>query len=273
VLTQIAEVKDRQMSEIEFIEKTLIELSPMVREKYAARDQVKVTSKSNPNDLLTEVDVAVQRHIIQRINDAFPGDAIAAEEEGYGHAPLDAGARCWVIDPIDGTQNFVRGIFPCFGISVAFAAGGVPVSGGVMLPVDNDLFLAEKGAGATRNGNRIQVSSVKHVEVSRIEIDFSGPTERRETIRRATRIILDGGQIRCNCATVVALCSVACGEMEAFFHVALNPWDYAAGQVLVEEAGGKTSRLDGAPLHLFDGQRGVLATNGHIHKELMGLID
>ena len=261
------------MREIEFIESMLAETSALVRGKYADRSKVAVSWKSEANDLLTEVDLAVQDHIVAAVNRCFPGDAIAAEERDFAHAPDDPMHRCWVIDPIDGTQNFVRGLFATFGISVAFFDGGLVMAGGVALAIAGDVFLAERGSGAFRNGARTFVSRVDSLSVARVEVDFSGPRERQETLERASRLIRDVGQVRCNCSTVVALCSIASGDMDAFVHVSLNPWDYAAGQVIVEEAGGKTSRLDNGPLCLFDGKRGVLMSNGLLHEDLVGILD
>jgi len=261
------------MGETAFIEQLLKAASVVVREKYAQRAKVLVTSKSEANDLLTEADLAVQEYVVEQIGPLFPNDLIAAEEAGFSKIPDDPNCRCWVIDPIDGTQNFVRGLFPTFGISIAFAVGGTPVAGGVALPISHDVFLAEKGAGATRNGQPLEVSGISEVGLSRIEIDFSGRREREETLRRASEVIRKAGQVRCNCSTVVALCSVASADMEAFFHVALNPWDYAAGQLIVEEAGGRATRLDGSPLRLFDHGCGVLVTNGHIHQEVISLLE
>lgn len=270
------------MQEIDFIKRMFQELAGFVCRKHASRGQVGVTSKSEANDLLTEVDLAVQDRLVEAIGKEFPGDVIVAEERGLARIPDDPSVRCWVIDPIDGTQNFVRGIFPVFGISVAFAVDGRPVVGGVAVPgialpgvatsQSVGVFFAEKGAGAYLNDSPIRVSSVDSVSLARVEVDFSGRSQRDETLARCAEILRRSGQIRCNCATVVALCSVAVGEMDAFAHVSLNPWDYAAGQIIVEEAGGRASRLDGSPLMLFENRHGVLISNGHVHDELVSLI-
>jgi myo-inositol-1(or 4)-monophosphatase len=260
------------MKEITFIEQMLKVTSVLVREKYLQRSQIEVGTKSEANDLVTEVDLVVQDYIVEQIAHLFPDDIIAAEERGLANIPQDPDARCWVIDPIDGTQNLVRGLFPAFGISVAFAQGGRPVAGGVAVPMSREIFLAERGAGAWRDGKTLRVSEVASVAVSRVEIDFSGRSQRSEILERTSNVIRNAGQIRCNCATVVALCSIAAAEMEGFVHAGLNPWDYAAGQVIVEEAGGKATRLDGSPLALFDSGRGVAMSNGLIHDELIGLI-
>lgn len=173
------------MTEIQLIEEMLRETTEIVQEKYIVRASVEVTTKSDPNDLLTEADLAVQDVICERIAQIFPNDAIAAEERNLDHQPADPNTRCWVIDPIDGTQNFVRGIYPTFGISIAFAVGGRPVAGGIMFPIDNDLFLAEQGAGTHRNGKPQHVSPIADTATARIEIDFADPRDRKETLTRA----------------------------------------------------------------------------------------
>ena len=260
------------MTEIQLIEEMLRETAEIVQEKYAIRSTVKVSSKDEPNDLLTEADLAVQDVICERIAQVFPNDAIAAEERNLDHQPADPNTRCWVIDPIDGTQNFVRGIFPIFGISIAFALGGQPVAGGIMFPIDNDLFLAERGAGTHRNGKPQHVSQITDISTARIEIDFADRENRKETLERGNAIIEQAGQIRCNGSTVHGLCSIASADMEAFFHIGLYPWDYAAAQIIVEEAGGKATRLDGAPLMLFDNKKGLLASNTHLHDQLIEMV-
>ena len=260
------------MKERVFIEELLGAASELVRERYGAREAVKVVSKSEPNDLLTEVDLAVQEYVVARIREAFPGDAIAAEEAGFARTPADPDGRCWVIDPIDGTQNFVRALFPTFGVSIAFAEGGVPVAGGVSMPITRDVFVAERGGGTFRNGRRQHATETAEAGLARIEVDFAGREERRKTLSRAGRVLTGAGQIRCNCATVVALCSIASGDMEGFVHTGLHPWDFAAGMIIVEEAGGKATRLDGRPIHLFDNGEGVVISNGRVHDEIISLL-
>ena len=214
----------KRPGEIQFIRELLDELASYVRERYADRTSVEVTSKSEPNDLLTEVDLAVQQRAMERIAQVFPGDLFLAEEAGMSRIPGDVPERVWLMDPIDGTQNFVRGIFPAFGISLAFAAKGEVVAGGVSLAIPGDLFWAERGSGAFRNGRRIHVSHVGSLEEARAEVDFGGPPVREGTLAAATGILRDAGQIRCHCAAVVGLCSVATGDMDAYIHVSLNPW-------------------------------------------------
>lgn len=261
------------MRELDFIQDVPAEASEYVKEKYADRLHLEVSAKDEATNLLTEADIEVQQRVVKRIAAEFPSDVVVAEEMGMDRDPKDPDCRCWVLDPIDGTQNFVRGVCPAFGVSLAFAAGGEPVAGGVSLPVLGDLLIAEQGAGAFRNGERIEVSGERDLDRARIEIDFVRLSKRQRTLDSAAHVMRRAGQIRSHGAAVVAFAAVAAGEAEAFIHVGLQPWDYGASKLIVEEAGGKTSRLDGSPLALFGGKTGVLASNGVLHEELLGLLD
>jgi len=260
------------LKEIEFIETALSQVSDYVREQYARRESLDVATKADATDLLTEADLGVQDRLVEQIRQVFPADAIVAEERGMAGAPDDPDVRCWVIDPIDGTQNFVRGLLPVFGVSLAFAVAGQSVAGGVALPVTDDTFLAERGAGAFHDGRRLHVSNVTSLALARVEVDFATPTERPPTLARVQGLLCATGQIRSSGAAVVDLCSIAAGESDAYFHAGLEPYDYAAGQIILEEAGGRTSRLDGSPLRLFDAKRGVLASNDALHGELIDAV-
>jgi len=260
------------MTELDFIEELLGELAETVRERYSNRGDLEVHAKSDPNDLLTEVDLEVQTRAERRLASAFPDDHFVSEEAGLDKHPEDARSRCWIMDPIDGTSNFVRGLFPAFGISLAFATEGEVVAGGVAIPMTGDLFLAERGAGARRNGTPTRVSDVASVNEARVEIDFGYPEVREATLKAVPDLILRAGGVRCHAAAVIGLCAIAAGEMDAYVHVALKPWDFAAGQLIVEEAGGRSSRLDGTRLTPLEGTAGVLASNGLVHDELVSLL-
>ena len=260
------------MRELALIETIFGEAVPYVKVKYSDKSRLQVSSKSDPNDLLTEADITVQHIAVERIQEAFPEDAVLAEELGIGHnAPMPTG-RVWVIDPIDGTNNFVRGLFPTFGISIAFVDRGVCLAGGVAIPMINQIYTAVKGGGALRNGEPIRVSAVAQVGQARADIDFGSQACRWQTVARGHELMCKIGQVRSIGATVVGMCSVACGEMDAFFHVNLSPWDYAAAQLIVAEAGGRVTTLHGEALSALDGSKGILASNGHIHDGLLKLI-
>lgn len=260
------------MNELKFLEMTLRDLAVFVRAKYADRSGLQVNAKSNPNDLLTEVDLAVQRMGQERIAHAYPGDLFIAEEEGLGVLPEDHARRCWIMDPIDGTQNFVRGLFPAFGVSLAFVEGGRVQAGGVIMAMTGDLFLAGRGVGTFRNGRRVQVSEVARLDVARVEVDFSGPVQRPYTVRATHDLMIKAGQLRCHCAAVVGLCSIASGDADAYFCWSLRPWDYAAGLIIVEEAGGVVTHMDGSPVDVLGPRSDVIASNGLIHEEYVAAL-
>lgn len=260
------------MREIQFIEHFLRDNRAYVREKYAAKNDLIVTSKLDANDLLTEVDLTIQKRIVDEIRFRYPGDAILAEEGDLSTAPKRAPERCWVIDPIDGTANFVRGMFPIFAISVAFTRNGAATAAGVLFPEPGDLLLAEQGGGATRNGRRIRTSQVADPAAARLDIDFGILADRGPSLDRFSNLLCHTGQLRCHGSAVASLCQVATGDIDAYVHVTLHPWDFAAAQLLVEEAGGTATRLDGTPLRVFDGRKGVMITNGPLHAPMMRLL-
>lgn len=261
------------MQELRQVESLLRELSPYLRKRYGDREGMSISSKRHPNDLLTEVDVEMQERIIDSIAREFPDDAIVAEEEGFDAMPPDPRGRCWFIDPIDGTQNFVRGLFPTFGISVAFASEGRVQAGGVAFPLLDDFFLARQGGGATRNGKPLRVSTVNSLEGARVEIDLSSVGQRGQILTRFESLFKGAGQVRYHGAATVGLCAVASGDSEAYLHVKLNVWDYAAAALIVEEAGGQCSRLDGSPLTCIETPQSILASNGLLHEEFMSQVD
>jgi len=260
------------MAEISLIETMLDSISPYVRERHAARRTLSVSQKSGLNDFLTEVDLEVQQRLITAIRESHPDDAIVAEEEGMDRLPDTAPTRCWFIDPIDGTQNFVRGLFPEFGVSVAFAEHGTLRAGGVAMPVSGDLFLAHRGGGATRNGHAMSVSAVENLDEARVDIDFGYPTQREKTLAWCGEVVRRAGQMRCYCAAVVGLCSVACGEADAYSSIETHPWDCAAGVLLIEEAGGTVTDFDGEAINPFATTTSILVSNGRIHDEILQAI-
>lgn len=259
-------------SELKFIESFLRDQLDYVMERYNNRKSVNVTTKRDAIDMLTEVDLGVQRRAVTALDAAFPDDWIVAEEEGRATFPNPIDARAWVIDPIDGTNNFVRGLFPCFAISMAFVENGIPQAAGVLIPGTGDLFLAQRGKGATCNGKPLAVSTLQDLHAARLELDCSHRGDRDALLERASEVFRQVGEIRCHGSCVVGCCQIAQGDIEAFLHMSLHPWDYAAVWLFVEEAGGKATRLDNAAVHLFDGTPGLLISNGHLHGEILGLI-
>lgn len=261
------------MGELAFIEDVLKGIRAYVLENYEKRRTIEVDEKAHANDVLTAVDLGVQERIVEKIRSKFPDDLILAEEGDLSVHPDSPPDRCWVIDPIDGTQNFLRGFFPAFGVTMAYIEKGESTAGGVILPVNGDLFLAERGGGASRNGEKIVVSDINDLQRARFDIDFDGPSLRKGTIEMTLKLMENVGQIRSYACAVIGFCQIAAGEEEGYIHLGLNPWDHAAGQVILEEAGGSISRLDGERLKPFDGKLGALASNGVIHEQLLVGLD
>lgn len=260
------------MVEFEWLKGQLAELSGYVREKYASRSTVHIETKLDASDLLTEVDLTVQRLLSEAILERFPEDIVVAEESGQHRYPENPDARCWVIDPIDGTQNFVRGFFPIFGISAAFAQNGVPQCAIVDVPMPGWSFEAVAGAGATRNGVPLRVSTIPDAGDARIEVDFGSRPKREGSLARFDTLLREAGALRCYGSAALGLCAVASGDSDVYLNVALSPWDYAAGILLVTEAGGQATRPDGQAIHLFGDDQGIVATNGHLHKQVVGRV-
>jgi myo-inositol-1(or 4)-monophosphatase len=260
------------MRESEFIAGELEAITPYVRDRWLTRRALDVRGKTGANDLLTEVDLEVQRRLVSAIERAFPKDSIVAEEAGMDRLPADRKARCWFIDPVDGTQNFVRGMFPEFGVSLAFADGGEVRAGGVAMAGADIVMLAERGGGATRNGERMAVSGVSRLDEARIDIDFGYPDQRRDTLKRFSALICHAGQFRSYCAAVMGLCSVACGETDAYAGIDTQPWDSAAGALLVEEAGGRATNFEGVRLNLVLGPSAIVVSNGRLHDSVLARI-
>ena len=260
------------MREIDFIEQFLRRNMEYVVEKYRDKSLLTVTTKGEPADLLTEVDLTIQKRFIDALQEVYPRDEVVAEEGDFGKLPENKNVRVWVIDPIDGTYNFVRGMNPLFGISIAFVEEGLARCAGVAFPLSGKVFLAEQGSGSFCDGKRLRVSDIQHLGECCVEIDFSIMEDRRLFMNRATDIMRHAGQIRCQGAAVGGICQVATGDVDGYIHMTLHPWDYAAAQLIAEEAGGMATRLDGSPLRVFDGKHGVIISNGAVHQAMLDLI-
>lgn len=257
---------DLSFNDLSFIKDILLKSGDYIRESYVNRYTLPVNSKNHANDFLTLVDVKVQQQLVSEIKKRFPDDVILAEESGLNIYPDTVPERCWAIDPIDGTQNFLRGLFPAFGVSLALIKKGIIVAGGIYMPVQGDLFLAASGMGAVKNGVSLTVSDKNELALARVDIDFDGPVNRAEIINRSKSMLLKAGQIRSNACSIVGFCSVASGEEDVYLVLGVNTWDIAAGLILVSEAGGKTSRFDGSYVNPFDGRQDVLVSNGALHE-------
>ncbi|MDE3110705.1 MAG: inositol monophosphatase, partial [Acidobacteriota bacterium] len=178
---------------------------------------------------------------------------------------------CWHVDPLDGTTNFAHG-YPCFCVSLGLLEDGEPIVGVVLNPVYNELFAAARGEGAYLNDRRIRVSSVGSLSQSLVATGF--PTHHRKksaNINYYWEFTLRSHGVRRDGAAALDLCAVACGRFDGFWEFGLKTWDTAAGTILVREAGGVITDIDGHPFR--PGARVVIASNGKIHDEMRQVIE
>lgn len=222
-------------------------------------------------DLVTEADIACDRLIRTRLQEAFPAHDLLTEEEG---ALARGGEYCWIVDPIDGTINYARG-FPLWGVSIALARAGVPVCGTVYLPVTDELFTATAGGGAFLNGTPVRASDVGDpagAVVSHGDFNVGGDPAARERLNGANARILAAltpmvQRLKCLGSAVVEGTGVACGRLDAYWMDSFKPWDVAVTTLLVAEAGGRVTDLRGAPWTLESPD--VLFSNGILHDALL----
>jgi myo-inositol-1(or 4)-monophosphatase len=218
-------------------------------------------------DLVTETDTAAEAVIIEIIKHTFPDHAILSEEAGV--IPR-AGEYTWVVDPLDGTTNFAHH-HPVFAVSIAIAKGDIPIVAVIYDPMRDQTFVARQGAGATLNGQLIRTSPIKRLEDAMVAMDWGHTNAQREQMLGYLHPTLMGcGTVRSMGSAALALAYVAAGRLDAYFQAKLNPWDVAAGTLLIREAGGRCTTLTGTP-HRMD-LPDCLATNGHIHDALLEVI-
>lgn len=260
------------MTEIEFLKDVLPDVSRLLLARYAERDRWQGVLKSDDGEMVTQVDTEAQDLIVSRIRSEFPGDRIVAEEGALRRLPDRVEERCWVVDPLDGTHNFIRGLLGAFGTSLAFVRHGEPAAAGIALPVSGNTFLAQAGGGAYLGPRRLAVSQIDTLAEANALVDFCRLAGRARALSAGGEILARAREIRGPNSAVVALCSVAAAQADLFIHPSLEPWDYAAGMLIVTEAGGAVSRLDGRPVRIFDGARDILATNGCLHAEALAAV-
>ena len=224
------------------------------------RSDIKTKSK---NDFVTKIDKRAEELIISKIKKHFPGHGILAEETGKspGHQTL------WVIDPLDGTSNYIHQI-PMFAISIGVIENGQLKAGVVYDPIHRELFTAQKGKGAFLNKRKIRVTAVKRLSDALMTtgIPFRARDRFDEYMASFRAISLGSVGIRRAGSAALDLAYVACGRFDGFWELDLSPWDIAAGALLIQEAGGKISDMWGEGDHLKNGD--TLASNGLIHREL-----
>ena len=229
----------------------------------------KITNKEGINNPVTEADHASEKAIFEVIKNDFPDHFILSEEAG--EIKMDSEYK-WIIDPIDGTINFANGIPICC-VSIGVQHKGKIIMGAVYNPLMNEFYFAEKGLGATLNNKKISVSNKTEVVNSCLVTGFpytyldtpNGPLQVFE------KLIRKGVPVRRLGSAAIDLCWVAAGRFDGFYEHKLQAWDSAAGFLMVEEAGGKVTDYEGNYYDVY--QPHILATNGKIHKEMLGIIN
>ena len=217
-----------------------------------------IEEKGRRADLVTAADRASEAAIVERLRADFPDAAILGEEGG-----VRAGRshERWIVDPLDGTTNYAHG-YPIFCVSIAFEFAQVVEAAVVYAPMMNECFTASRGGGAYRNGERIAVSRVASVSDAMVCTGFK-PYDFETNARFFAHASHHAQAVRRDGAAALDLAYTAMGRFDAFWEFGLAPWDTAAGMLLVLEAGGNVTRLDGAPFTL-DGPT-ILASNGAVH--------
>jgi myo-inositol-1(or 4)-monophosphatase len=225
--------------------------------------------KKGTIDLVTEVDLAIERMFRALIAERFPDHQVLAEEMG-GSATVPPGP-CWVFDPIDGTTNFAHGL-PIFCASLALELGGVAEVAAIYDPTREELFTAERGGGAFLNGRPIHVSSAQTLVDAMLVTGFPYDVHQRvtEIVGLFGEFVGRARAVRRLGSAALDLCYVAAGRLDGFWESDLKPWDIAGGSLVVAEAGGRVTSMDGAPFSSRANQ--VLATNGIVHDSMLHVI-
>lgn len=228
--------------------------------------QVKAGQEKN---LVTEIDKRAEAMIIESLRQHFPKHDILAEESGTEHGSTSP--YKWVIDPLDGTTNFTHG-FPVFCVSIGLEHNGELVVGVIYDPNFDELFTAEKGRGAFLNGKKMTVSKTTNLAQSLLVTGFPyNITENpNQTVERFVRFLYKAQAVRRMGSAAIDLAYTAAGRYDGFWEGMLNPWDMAAGVLLVEEAGGKVTGFNGGPVSIYE--KHIVATNGLVHQEMLEVV-
>jgi myo-inositol-1(or 4)-monophosphatase len=230
------------------------------------RSDIRIDKKGEI-DLVTEVDVDVERMFRALVAERFPDHDVLAEELG---GPSRGASHCWVFDPLDGTTNYAHGL-PIFCASLGLRIDGVATVGAVFDPTRQELFTAERGVGAWLNGQPLGVSATGTLIDALLVTGF--PYTVRSDLDRVLRVfgafLARARAVRRLGSAAIDLCYVAAGRIDGFWEENLQPWDTMAGALIVQEAGGTVTGVDGSPWDASD--RHILASNGALHDEMVGV--
>ena len=250
------------------IAKTAAIAAGRVHEKYFEK-ALEIGEKSGSNDLVTNADFESESKIVSVIRDVFPGHNILGEEEKYEKTDSE---YTWIVDPLDGTNNFASGI-PIFCSSVAAALNGKIIAGAIYDVTRNELFYAGKNQGAFLNGKKIHVSQAEKLSEAILATGFfyDRGSNMRDTLRNIEKFFLANVRgVRRLGAAAIDLAYVASGRFTGFWEFSLHPWDFAAGKLIVEEAGGRVSGVYGEDLPLE--KHFVVASNKLLHEDVLAVL-
>jgi myo-inositol-1(or 4)-monophosphatase len=224
----------------------------------------------NPIDLVTDADRAAEQCVIDRLKAHFPTHRVLAEEQG--HVEKAPSPYLWIIDPLDGTTNFAHG-YPAYCVSIGLEYEGRCVLGVIFDPTRNELFTAIEQRGAQLNGRSINVSNTITLDNSLLVTGFAYDIREtpRNNLDHFVKFALKAQGLRRTGSAALDLCYVAAGRFDGFWEVRLNPWDMAAGSVIVREAGGRLTDFSGKDLSIY-GQE-LVASNGQIHEVMLTVLN
>ena len=224
----------------------------------------------NPINLVTDADRAAEQCIIDRIKTHFPAHRFFAEERG--RLEEEQSPYLWIIDPLDGTTNFAHG-YPAYCVSIGLEYEGRCVLGAIFDPSRNELFTAIEHRGAQLNGRPIHVSNAMTLDSSLLVTGFAYDIREtpRNNLDHFAKFALKAQGLRRTGSAALDLCYVAAGRFDGFWEVRLNPWDMAAGSVIVREAGGRLTDFSGKDLSIY-GQE-LVASNGQIHEAMLAVLN
>ena len=252
---------------INFAIETARDAGRILMDKFGRK--IEITMKGEIN-LVTEADIASEALIIERIKSYYPQHSILAEESGEAVVIGGDSTWKWIIDPLDGTTNFAHG-YPCFCVTLALEHNGEIVIGVTYDPTRNELFAAERGKGATLDGKPIRVSQTEGLGSSLIVTGFPYDIKQRDNFaQHLTDMLLQSRGVRRDGSAAIDMAYVACGRFDAFWEEGLNPWDVAAGVLLIEEAGGQVSYYDGSKFSIYEAP--ICASNGLIHSQMLSIL-
>ncbi|MDH4195729.1 MAG: inositol monophosphatase [Nitrospirota bacterium] len=234
-----------------------------------AQKGFQIHKKEQAINLVTEADLRSEEAIIQTIRQAFPGHQILSEEQGLQKSPTHP--IKWIVDPLDGTTNFAHS-FPMYNVSIGVEYEGKCILGVVYDPTRNELFLAQTGKGATLNGTPIHVSATPKLNEALLVTGFAYDvhTAKDNNLEEFCAFTLHARGIRRTGTAAIDLCYIASGRFDGFWELHLNPWDTAAGKVILEEAGGTVTNYAGEPYSIYGNT--IIASNGLIHQEMIEVL-